>query len=290
MPATCTPPAGPTPGRRRTVVLALVGLALVLMGPAAAGATAVSPAAAERMTVKVASFNILGSHHTRGPGGYASGVKRARMAKRFLADEGTKIVGMSEAQRDQVRVLTRGGTWGSWPRRGRSTDTQTAQSVLWRTQRWALVRAERFTIPFNAGNTREQPMVLLRHRDTGRRLWVVSVHLQGGQERRDRRERRVGMKRMVRNVQDLQGTGPPVVLTGDMNSRRAVFCTVLRETALDSPIGGGARRGRCRPPSGMRIDWIFGSRSLGWSGFRYADGPRIDRITDHTVPVATVVR
>ncbi len=265
--------------------------------PAAAAATpsaAVSAAddgVAERRRrggVKAASFNILGSFHTTGPGGYASGVKRARMAKKWLNREGTSVVGMTEAQRDQIRVLTRGGTYSSWPRLKRSTDTQTAQSVVWRTARWRLVKARRFTIPFNDGNSREQPMVLLRDRDTGRRLWVVSVHLQNGDDRRSKRERRVGMARMLKNVQALQRTDPPVLLTGDMNSRRTVFCRTVKNTALDSPTGGGTTRGRCDPPSGMRIDWIFGSKPFRWSGFRYADGPVIDKITDHTVPVTTL--
>ncbi len=297
------------PRRSRTpltlLALAACAAALVLAtgahGPVAAAGPAPSArtggsadtaaadlAARGSSSFQAASFNILGSLHTQGPGGYASGVKRARMARKWLEREGTSVLGMTEAQRDQVRVLTRGGTFASWPPRRTSSDTQTAQSVLWRTATWKLVRGERFTIPFNYGNSREQPMVLLRNRDDGRRLWVVSVHLQSGSNRQATRERRVGMTRMIRNVQRLQGSRPPVLLTGDMNSRRTVFCRTEKETALDSPMGGGTRDGRCLPPSGMRIDWIFGSRPFGWSGFRYADGPVIDKITDHTVPVATV--
>lgn len=266
--------------------------ATVITAPATPGtaASAAGDGVTERRRggVKAASFNILASFHTTGPGGYASGVKRARMAKKWLNREGTSVIGMTEAQRDQIRVLTRGGTYSSWPRLKRSTDTQTAQSVMWRTARWKLVRAKRFTIPFNYGNSREQPMVLLRNRDTGRRLWVVSVHLQNGANRQARRERRIGMARMLKNVQELQRTEPPVLLTGDMNSRRTVFCRTVTNTALDSPMGGGTTKGRCNPPSGMRIDWIFGSKPFRWSGFRYADGPVIDKITDHTVPVTTV--
>ncbi len=259
-------------------------------GAASSAVSAAGDAVSERRRggFKAASFNILGSFHTTGRGGYTSGVKRARMAKKWLDREGTSVLGMTEAQRDQVRVLTRGGTYSSWPRLKRSTDTQTAQSVVWRTSRWKLVKGKRFTIPFNYGNSREQPMVLLRNRGNGRRLWVVSVHLQNGSDRRAKRERRVGMARMIKNVQALQRTDPPVLVTGDMNSRRTVFCRVVRNTALDSPTGGGTTRGRCKPPGGVRIDWVFGSKPFSWSGFRYADGPVINKITDHTVPVTTV--
>lgn len=260
--------------------------------PAAASASAAADdlAARKRSSFKAASFNILGSFHTEGPGGYASGVKRARMAKKWLVREGTSVLGMTEAQRDQIRVLTQGGTFASWPPRKTSSDTETAQSVVWRTATWKFVRGKRFTIPFNYGNSREQPMVMLKNRDSGRRLWVVSVHLQNGSNRQAKRERRVGMARMIKNVKRLQRSKPPVLLTGDMNSRRTVFCRTVKNTALDSPMGGGTRNGRCHPPSGMRIDWIFGSKPFDWSGFRYADGPVIDKITDHTVPVATVRR
>lgn len=237
---------------------------------------------------RLASFNILGSQHTKGRDGWASGVARARMAKDWLRREGTSVLGMTESQRDQIRVLTKGRAWTSYPRLRNARDTQTAQSVLWKPARWKFVRAKKFVIPFAGGQRREQPMVLLRHRASGRAAWVVSVHLQAGSSKSSQRQRRIGMKRMIANVENLQSTNAPVLLTGDMNSRRAVFCRVVGRTALDSPMGGSAGARRCKPPSGLRLDWIFGSRSVQWSGFRYADGGRINKITDHTVPVATV--
>ncbi|MBA2391011.1 MAG: hypothetical protein H0V67_12245 [Geodermatophilaceae bacterium] len=195
---------------------------------------------------------------------------------------------MSEAQRAQMRIVTRRGGFRSFPKWQRSSDTQTAQSVVWKPEVWKRVRADRFVIPFNYGNSREQPMVLLQHRASGKKIWVVSVHLQSGSSKAAVREREIGMRRMIQRVEELAATGQPVLLSGDMNDRKRVFCQVVGKTSLKSASGGSSRQRGCRPPSGARIDWIFGASRLGFSGFRYADGRRINNITDHTVPVATV--
>lgn len=292
-------------------VLALaVGLGPVATGPAssapapassavaqaatssAASASSAVPAASaaprKRIRFKTASFNILGSHHTTGPGGYANGKKRARLAVKFLKRERTSVLGMSEAERNQMRIITGPGGFRSFPKWKKSSDIETAQSVVWKPQKWRFVRGTRFVIPFNYGNSREQPIVLLRHRASGRLVWVVSVHLQTGTSKQAVRERETGMQRMIKRVRELRPTGHPVLLSGDMNDRKRVFCQVLRNTSLTSASGGSWRKRRCRPPAGARIDWIFGAKRFAFSDFRYADSRRIDKITDHTVPVATV--
>lgn len=292
--------------RRRASLLLLPFLALVVAtGLAAPGAATVRTAAAssstasssastgssaaaaagDRTTIRTASFNILGSQHTRNSSRYASGKKRARLAVRWLKKRKISVLGMIEAQRDQMRVLVNRGNWRSYPWWKRSTNTETAQSVLWRPGKWKKLRGKRFTIPFHFGQKRKQPMVLLKHKRSGKKMWVVATHYTFGSSKRARRERRVGIRRTIRHVKKLQQTGHPVLLTGDMNSRRRVFCAVLRETSLDAPLGGSYRNGTCRPPTGMRLDWIFGSRRYRWSDFRFADGRLVDRITDHTVPV-----
>ncbi len=252
--------------------------------PAAAPA-AYAPAARRRTLVRAASFNILGSEHTRHSSRYAVGPKRARLAAKLLATNKITVVGMQEAARGQVRALTRRG-WSSYPKWRGSTDTQTAQSVLWRRQRWQRLSARVFEVPFNRGNSREIPIVLLRHRATEKKVWVISVHLTNGDSRLERRERRVGTRRVVEQVQKLQGTDHPVLLTGDMNDRRLVFCRVVGATRLEAANGGRVRHGRCHPPQGARIDWVFGSPRLDVERFRFVDNRRVEKITDHTVPMA----
>ena len=279
--AAATAPAAAT-AAPSAVTAGAAGLAAATAAPAAAAA------AARKIRFRTASFNILGSHHTAGPGGFGNGNKRTRLAAKFLRAERISVLGLSEAERAQMRILTRRGGFRSYPKWQKSTDIQTAQSVAWKPEVWKRVRAGRFVIPFNYGNSREQPMVLLRHRSSGKKIWVVSVHLQSGSSGTAVRERKIGMRRMIRQVKKLAATGTPVLLSGDMNDRKRVFCQVLGKTSLKSASGGSVRGRGCRPPAGARIDWIFGSRRLGFADFRYADNRRINRITDHTVPVATV--
>jgi endonuclease/exonuclease/phosphatase family metal-dependent hydrolase len=211
---------------------------------------------------------------------------RARRAKRWLAAEGTSVVGLQEGQVDQLKALTRSGEWTSYPDPRQSQNTQTAQSVAWRSAEWSLLEGRTFTIPFDHTQTREQPMVLLRHTTTGRRVWVITMHLTVGGGERALRERRIGTNRLVRHVRELEATGVPVIVTGDMNDRETFFCRVAGSTTLRSPVGGG-HDGVCSLPAAMRIDWIFGTPTVQWRDFRYADDALLDRITDHVVPVAT---
>lgn len=284
--AAATAPAAPTAAP--SAVAAGAAGAAGLAAATAAATAAPAAAASRKIRFRAASFNILGSHHTAGPGGFGNGNKRARLAVEFLRAERTSVLGLSEAERAQMRIVTRRGGFRSFPKWHKSTDIQTAQSVAWKPEVWKRVRAGRFVIPFNYGNSREQPMVLLRHRSSGKKIWVVSVHLQSGSSGAAVREREIGMRRMINQVKGLAATGTPVLLSGDMNDRKRVFCQVSGRTSLKSASGGSTRGRGCRPPAGARIDWIFGSRRLGFSDFRYADGRRINKITDHTVPVATV--
>ena len=251
----------------------------------ASTASAAAPAAARRRTlVRAASFNVLGSEHTRHSSQYAVGVKRARLAAKVLDANKITVLGMQEAARDQTRVLTNRG-WSSYPKWRSSTDIQTAQSVLWRTTKWKRLRSRVFEIPFNRGNSREIPVVLLQHRASEKKLWVISVHLTNGGSELERRERRVGTKRVIAQVKKLRRSGHPVMLTGDMNDRRQIFCRVVGSTKLEAANGGRVGARGCRPPKGARIDWIFGSPRLESSRFRFVDTRRVDKITDHTVPM-----
>ena len=236
---------------------------------------------------KVASFNVLGSQHTLNSTRWGSGRARARLALDWLQAEGTSVLGVQEAQRDQMRAITRSGAWESFPALATARDTQTAQSVAWRASEWTKVRARTFNIPFHYTQVREQPMVLLQNKRSGQNVWFISMHLTSGNNAQALFERRVGTARLVNKVQRLEATGVPVVVTGDMNEHERIFCALTAETSLVSPAGG-SNDGRCRPPSHMRIDWLFGTPRMQWSGFRFAQDALLARVTDHTVPVATV--
>lgn len=279
---------------RTMLVAVLTALLLGPVGPVgpvtAPDATATAadrrPSSRPPVNLRIASFNVLGSNHTVRSDSWRHGRARARLARRWLREEGLSIVGLQEAQVDQLRVLTR-KRWKAFPSPRHARNTETAQSVIWVRSRWRLLEAHTFTIPFARGQHRKQPVVRLENRRTGRQIWVISAHLSAREGPRGNRDRRVGRIRLVREVRRLQTTRPPIVVTGDMNGHRSVFCAVTGKTHLVAASGGSNDADGCRTPSAMRVDWIFGSRSIGWKKFRYEDGGWLDAITDHTVPVVT---
>lgn len=279
-----------------TLLTSALAAGLAGTAPASAGTTASARRdPAPTLDVRTASFNVLGSEHTVHSRRYAPGVVRAAKALRWLDGNGVSLVGMQEAQRDQMSVLTKPGSgWSGYPDWTVSRDTQTAQAVLWRSADWTEVEAHTLVVPFNRGKTRELPVVLLQHQgtdpdntgNTGTRVWVISVHLTAGRDARSRHERVVGTQRVAAEANALAATGTPVVVAGDMNDHERFFCQFTALTPFASATGG-SHAGACRPPAHMRIDWLFATPSVTWSDLEYADGPGIHQITDHSVPVAT---
>jgi len=89
---------------------------------------------------------------------------------------------------------------------------------------------------------------------------------------------------------ELERSGLPVFYVGDFYEKRKILCKVLRRTELVSPYGGRLNgSGECINPRGrMRVDWIFGSKFVKWSGFSYSKPPLVRLSTDHWVPVVNV--
>jgi hypothetical protein len=268
----------------------IAALAALLLGPGAIGAAPVArgesrPSSRPPTNFQVASFNVLGSNHTMRSDSWRHGRARARLARRWLREERVSVAGLQEAQVDQMRVLTR-KRWRAFPDPRHASNSETAQSVIWRRSRWRLLEAHNVRIPFDHDQLRKQPVVRLQHRRTGRQIWVISVHMTARGGARGAHERRVGRARVVREVRRLQKTHRPVLVTGDMNGHRRVFCTVTGRTRLVAASGGSNNDADgCRTPDRMHVDWIFGSRSISWTRFRFEDGGMLDDITDHVVPV-----
>lgn len=248
-----------------------------------------APGTALDTSFVVASFNVLGSNHTR-PGsgsGYADGVTRARWAAEVIVGRGFDVIGLQEVQVDQLGVLmaATGGAFASYPPLG-NTGSGVPQALIWRVDTWEVTAATTFMIPF-VGERRPQPVVLLRNRLSGREVWFVNVHLSPRRARRDGEgERNVATAALIAQVRELQTTGIPVVVTGDMNEHGEIYCNLAMSTGLTSASGGSVAGG-CRPPR-SRVDWIFGSPIVNWSGFAYHSDPAVRRITDHAIAVAQV--
>ncbi|GEP40134.1 hypothetical protein NPS01_37970 [Nocardioides psychrotolerans] len=242
------------------------------------------PAAAD---FTVASFNVLGSNHTPRGSGWADGVTRARWASELVVRRGFDVVGLQEIQVDQLATVmaATGGAFTSYPPLGQR-GTSVPQAIMWRVDTWDVLAATTFTIPF-VGQQRAQAVVLLQHKASGQQVWFINVHLSPRRPRRDAEgERNAATALLVAQIRDLQTTGLPVVVTGDMNEKGEIFCDLALGTGLTA-ANGGSVVGGCRPPR-ARIDWIFGSPALTWTGFGYLEDSEVRRITDHPIAVAQV--
>ncbi len=315
-----TSPGGASgPPRRGLVALltALLGAALVgsLAAPASAGPvrTGTPGAAPADLTMtgasvggvearrharyrgakfQLATFNVLGSQHTRGSRRWARGTSRARTTAGVIKDRGTDIIGMQEVQKDQLRVLSnnlRG--YGIWPRR-RLGNNGIRLQIAWRKSRFKHLGHGHKRTTF-AHQQRPVPWVKLKDRRSGAKFFVVDIH---NSPNRQERARDRATRKEIRLVKRLRRTGKPVFIVGDTNEHFEFFCKVGRATSLVAPNGGNPDARPCRKPRRrLIIDWIMGGGRIDFRSYTQRRGPRVRRASDHhyvqtTVRVAHRVR
>lgn len=242
---------------------------------------------------KVASFNLLGSSHTKSGGASArraSGPERMNGALAILAGHQVSVVGFQEFQPDQrVAFQRQANGWAMYP--GLSMGRRAGEnSVAWRTDTWDLVKPGLIDIPYFNGRMRPMPYVLLRHKTTGVQAYFSTFHNPAdvGQFRNQQRFRTAATNRQIALFNQLEATGVPQFVTGDMNERDEYFCRVTAGTPLVA-AAGGSRNGGCAPPKPTQIDWIFGSPGVAFSGYTVDRSPLVKRSTDHPVIVTNVI-
>lgn len=232
-----------------------------------------------------ATFNILGSNHTA-PGAdadhFAPGRLRAEWAAQVASGWGMDIIGFSEIQSDQLDAFlsTTGGNYSVWPGSalgGGGVPT----SIVWDNERFTLMDTDYVTIPF-VGQQRPQPIVRLKEMATGREFFVFNAH-NAPQDRQT--ERNIAMSLEIAKIKELRATGLPVIFGGDLNEKSTAVCKVTTQTDLAAASPMGNYEG-CGGWSGMRIDWIFGSPQIDFSGYTQDRSALVSRITDHAVIVA----
>lgn len=252
------------------------------------GVRAIAPREAARrldQNVVITSFNVLGSNHTQPGGGalnYAPARIRGEWTTNLLQGYGADIIGFQEIRADQYNVLRQsfGSSYAFYPP-SPSAGKVLWQSVMWDTTQWEFVRAVNVYIPF-AGTTRPNPMVQLRSKLSGKRIWVFNVHNSAKRTPERQRERNAAVKKEIAKIKAQRRKNFPVVFLGDMNERKTVFCKVTRQTDLRS-VSGGSTGKTCRPPSRMHLDWIFVSPEFAVRNFAFDRSPAVARITDHSV-------
>ena len=236
----------------------------------------------------LATFNLLGSSHTPPGGTRASGPDRMVGALQALAQPGTSVVGFQEMQRSQhVAFESLATGWQSYPSTATSRRPK-QDTVAWRTDTWSLVSARTVLSPAWLGTLQPMPYVLLRHRATGRTVYVSTFHNTVGKLPRDQASREEATRRQVALVQQLAATGVPQLLTGDMNERDTWFCRITALTGLRSATGGTNDATGCHPSRPSGIDWILGSTGIRFTGTQRDRSALVRATTDHPVLVTRV--
>ena len=241
----------------------------------------------------VASFNVLGHSHTE-PGGpvpaYASGPKRMAWTIGVIRALDIDIIGLQELQRPQMDAFVRqaGGEFAIFPSPG-DPQRNKENAVAWRTSEFTLVDARTVPMPYFNGKPVPKPLVKLRHSDTGLEIYVMSVHNPAtlrrvGDQSRWRKE---ATARQIDLTQQLLAEGLPILMTGDMNERDRYFCAYTASGRMKA-AAGGSNDGACRPPpaSIARIDWVFGSDDIAFTGYELVRSPEVRRSSDHPLVVA----
>ena len=241
--------------------------------------------AAQPFTIRVASFNVLGSNHTA-PGGerpaYPVAGVRTPQAAGVINGHGTELVGLQEVKPDQLSTLTRMTGMVAWPGAGAADPDN---SVMWDPSRFELVEGSTFSITFMS-RARPQTVVRLRDRATQREFYLVNMHPSAGHDPRNTSTRVAGWDTGAATVRELRESGLPVLVTGDMNDRAAFFCRFLPPTGFVAAVGGSTSGG-CNPPARMPVDWVVGSPDVTFSDYVIDESTVNRRISDHFYISAT---
>lgn len=264
-----------------------------LTGPAVSATPTVDPVAGARQAattdLTIASFNVLGSSHTRGSSRYASGVARTAGVVKLLQQHHVEVVGLQEMQADQMRSFQSRthDTYDVYPGLGGGREIDGENSLAWDRTSWQAVEKRTFEIPYFDGNRRAMPLVKLRNLRTGMTAWFANVHNPATNRAHPGQDgwRRKAIAAEARLVRRLDGTGVPVFLTGDMNEREQAFCPLTGQAPLQAARGGSHQGGVCRAGNPRYVDWVFGSRKLTFDGYVEDRGALDKRTSDHPVVV-----
>jgi endonuclease/exonuclease/phosphatase family metal-dependent hydrolase len=211
----------------------------------------------------------------------------------LLQSYGVDVVGFQELQIKQYSEFLRlaGDEFGIYP--GPEQNRRSKQnSIAWRTSVFDLVEGRPLMIPYFDGQNWAMPLVRLRHKATGQEFYMMTVHNAATMKRtgNQTRWREAAMRKEIRIAHELSSTGLPVIVTGDMNDRVTYFCNFTASGEMHA-AAGGSNSGRCQPPpaSIARVDWIFGSRDVSFSNYRFIKDGEVLKVSDHPLILTETV-
>lgn len=271
----------------------LVSGTVALADPGAEAAPRLEEQPPAATTFQISSFNLLGSGHTAPGGnhpGWASGVTRMNWAVQLLNEGGVDLVGFQEMESPQYKKFMEleGSNFAIFPG-NRIGNLPMANSIAWRLDTWALVRASTIEVPYFHGNMIRKPVVLLQNVHTGQQAYFFNTHNPASTRGPAQEWRNKAVAIEVALANRLREASPdiPVFFTGDMNDREKFFCPVTAGSELLAANGGTNSDGVCTPPVPTKIDWIMGTPEVAFTAYTARDDKLVNKTTDHPVILAT---
>lgn len=240
---------------------------------------------------KVASFNVLGASHTRGPKarkGFARAEDRLPHQVALLENYGITVAGLQEFQYPQVHQLRglRGSRYDIFP--GTTMGNHLADnSIIWNTGVWEALDRRTTGIPYFHGRLTPMPHVLLRHRESGRQVWFGNYHNPANVAGNAAGWRNQATRLEAELAVSLGADGTPVIMTGDMNDRAEFICPFSAISGMRSADGGYSTGDSCHTPGNMSVDWIVGSSQVSFSGYAQDWSTKGRKLSDHPLIAAT---
>jgi len=302
---THTPTSAPAPEptsqwRLRAFVLAiafvLLGCLLATLGPDGSreGAEQTGKPRSVATTFRMATFNVLGADHTAPGGnrpGWASGEKRMEWAVKLIREQDLSLVGLQEFQPPQYKKFKEitGKEWGVYPG-NKMGAAETHNSVIWRRDVWKAVERRTIGIPYFRGNMIKMPYVLVRNKETGRRVWIFNSHNPADTRGPAAKWRSKGFQIEADLVTRLRATYPgvPVVTTGDKNSRDPYVCHMVAKSEQHASNGGFLAPSGCDTGAPLKVDWTTGSQDVYFTRYSVLDKGLINKTSDHPLIMSDV--
>lgn len=261
------------------------GLRILHLTPAEIAARKAAARARElarhQVSFTIGTLNVLGSQHTGPHGddhhGWPSASWRTPQEAAYIKRHGVDVVGLQEAQPDQLNGLMRLTGFKAYP--GYAFGSQnTDNSILYDPDKFEFVSGTSFKIVFMHG-PRPQTVLKLRDKQTGREMYFINMHTSAGHDPGHTATRHAGMATAVGYINSLKKEGLPIFVTGDMNDRAPFKSRVLGPADLTAPIFGPWHQ-RIYGPGWLAVDWIAGSPSVEWSDY-WVDILQKRKISDH---------
>ncbi len=234
--------------------------------------------------ITFANFNLQGASHRGGVG------TRTAIARDLFNRSNVGVASVQEFAASQQGTFMRitGGSWGCYPCGSGPKKLDGENSVIWRKDRFQLLKVETRPYPYFGGHIRNMPRVLLRDKTSGTSFYVTSYHNPADVHGPAGRYRASAVGRQIADANAVRAaTKIPLIVSGDMNDRAAYFCRMAPAAHMHSADSSTASGG-CHVSRHPWIDWIMGTADVDFSGYHRDNSATVRRSSDHPIVITQV--